>query len=158
MHKQSNQADTVDNPFRILTKREKARIASILIGHALAHECMASKSNAEIARELRVSKYAVRTHRSLMKKLGILGTIKGNSRPQLATTPDTTWERLRSALWYAEEVFIDAAEGFVNSPYVPSLQAACKAAEMLAEQISPDLRLVANAVDLIESLSDLCEE
>lgn len=158
MCEQNNQAETVDNPFRILTKSERARIASILIGHALAHERMASKSNAEVARELRVSEYTVKFHKKLMKKLGLLGVIRGNLRPKLTVVPDTTWTRLHVAMNVSRDVFIDAADGDIISPYVPSLQAAYNAAASLIEEPSPNLQWVANAADILESLLRLCEE
>ncbi|WP_143271953.1 LuxR C-terminal-related transcriptional regulator [Azospirillum brasilense] len=158
MCEQNNQAETVENPFRILTKGEKARITSILIGQALTHERMASKSNAEIARELRVSEYAVKVHKRLMKKLGLLGAIKGNLRPKPIVVPDTTWERLHCAMARAWRFHVNSARGLVSSPYLPSLHAAYDAAASLIEEPSPDLRYVANAADILERLLNLCEE
>ncbi|WP_349620622.1 LuxR C-terminal-related transcriptional regulator [Azospirillum argentinense] len=158
MYEQNRQVKAVDSPFRIVTKGEKARITSILIGHALKHECMVSKSNAQIARELRVSEYAVKVHKRLMRKLGLLGCIKENLEIKSIVVPDTTWERLHRIMMSALVVVISAENGLVASPYAQSLQAAYTATEALVEEHSPDLRRVANAADLLESLFHLCEE
>ncbi|WID97529.1 hypothetical protein QO058_04480 [Bosea vestrisii] len=140
--------------FRIVTNADRRRIANIVASTVLSYEHMTAKSNRYIAILIGHTETGVREIRLLMKKMGTLGTRKGEL-PELPRIPETTWGRLHLAIADAEELSELAEMHQIKTPLTKALRQLRGRAIRLTTGKDVELTDVAALADSLTAATEL---